>query len=119
MSTHEQTEDELIAAAMAALDSPLPETTHQPAPTPGEPGQSPHVQQFQGQGTPASPTLAELDESRRPKAKTVCEDCPNSVWFSSPAEVKCYCRVMFLVTWSNKEPNQITGCDGIFLGQEE
>ena len=119
MSTHEQTEDELIAAAMAALDSPLPETIHQPAPTPGDPGQPPHVQQFQGQDTPASPTLAELDESRRPKAKTVCEDCPNSVWFSSPAEVKCYCRVMFLVTWSNKEPNQITGCDGIFLGQEE
>ena len=59
------------------------------------------------------------EENRRPKASTVCEHCPNSVWFASPAEVKCYCRVMFLVTWSSKEPNQITHCDGEFLGQEQ
>lgn len=96
----ELTEDELIAAAMLAVDTPLPEST-QPA------------------DAPASPTLAALDESRRPKARTVCEACPNSVWFTSPVEVKCYCRVMFLVTWSNREPNQLTACDGIFLGQEE
>ena len=117
---HEQTEDELIAAAMAALDSPLPESTQ---PEPDELGQSSsgptEENPFQVADSPASPTLAALDESRRPKARTVCEGCPNSVWFSSPTEVKCYCRVMFLVTWSNKEPNQITGCDGIFLGQEE
>lgn len=119
-SSHEPTEDELIAAAMAALDSPLPESTQ---PEPGELGgdsSGPSEENpFQVADSPASPTLAALDESRRPKARTVCEGCPNSVWFSSPAEVKCYCRVMFLVTWSNKEPNQITGCDGIFLGQEE
>ena len=96
----ELTEDELIATAMAALDTPLPESTP-PA------------------DTPASPTLAALDESRRPKARTVCEACPNSVWFTSPAQVKCYCRVMFLVTWSSQEPNQLTACDGIFLGQDE
>jgi Relaxase/Mobilisation nuclease domain/Large polyvalent protein-associated domain 7 len=36
---------------------------------------------------------------------------------TSTNEVKCYCRVMFLVTWSNKEPNQITACDGMLLGQ--
>ena len=66
-----------------------------------------------------SPTLGALDSNRRPKVKTVCETCPNSVWFSSPAELKCYCRVMYLVTWSTKEPNQITGCDGMFLGQEQ
>ena len=65
-----------------------------------------------------SPTLDALDSTRHPKAKTACETCPNSVWFSSPAEVKCYCRVMFLITWSTKEPNQITDCDGVFLGQE-
>ena len=102
----EVTETEVaIAAALAALDAPLPES-------PGEhPPQEP-------QPSLASPTLAALDESRRPKARTVCESCPNSVWFSSPAEVKCYCRVMFLIVWSNKEPNQITACDGIFLGQE-
>jgi hypothetical protein len=49
----------------------------------------------------------------------VCEQCPNSVWFHSPKEVKCYCRVMYLVVWSTKEPSQITGCDGLFIGQEE
>ena len=108
----EPTEDELLEAALAAVDQPLPQSPEPPEPdslepTPPQPDE------------PASPTLAALDESRRPKAKTVCEDCPNSVWFSSPAEVKCYCRVMFLVSWSNKEPNQLTACDGIFLGQED
>jgi hypothetical protein len=66
-----------------------------------------------------SPTLEALDDSRRPKPGTLCETCPNSVWFTSPKEVKCYCRVMYLVVWSSKEPNQITGCDGIYIGQEE
>ena len=109
MSKDEQalTEDELIEAAMAALDSPLPESSK---------ASEDHGQFYQND-SPASPTLAELEENRRPKAKTVCEDCPNSVWFTSPNEVKCYCRVMFLVTWSNKEPNQITACDGMLLGQ--
>ena len=119
MSTHdhEPTEDELIAEAMQALDTPLPESTlHESgAATSGPTDEHP----FRVADSPASPTLEGLDKSRRPKAKTVCESCPNSVWFSSPAEVKCYCRVMFLVSWSTKEPNQITGCDGIFLGQEE
>jgi hypothetical protein len=117
---HEPTEDELIAAAMAALDSPLPESTQ---PEPGElgrPSSGPSEEHpFQVEESQVSPTLVALDESRRPKARTLCEVCPNSMWFSSPAEVKCYCRVMFLVTWSTKEPNQITGCDGIFLGQEK
>ena len=65
---------------------------------------------------PASPTLAALDKSRRPPPEVVCATCPNSVWFASPAEVKCYCRVMFLVTWSTAEPNQITLCDGVTMG---
>ena len=100
-----------IAAALAALDAPLPESV-QPEP----PGEHP---QGEPQPSLASPTLAALDESRRPKDRTVCESCPNSVWFSSPAEVKCYCRVMFLIVWSDREPNEITACDGIFLGREE
>ena len=118
-------EDELDAA-LAALDSaPLPTTTlPDPSPSPeqasgdqvaGEPAPP----AFTPEPSTGSPTLDALDESRRPKASTVCERCPNSVWFASPAEVKCYCRVMFLVTWSSKEPNQITNCDGIFLGQDQ
>ncbi|SQC99098.1 Uncharacterised protein [Enterobacter hormaechei] len=118
MSNPNEMTDEEIAAAMEAFDLPQPEPPSTPqaatatdgtlAPSaPAEPSHS------------ASPTLDALDESRRPKAKTVCERCPNSVWFASPAELKCYCRVMFLVTWSSKEPNQLTHCDGEFLGQEE
>ena len=60
----------------------------------------------------ASPTLQRLEASRRPKPSTVCEACPGSVWFTSPAGVKCYCRVMHLVTWSTEEPNELTHCDG-------
>lgn len=68
--------------------------------------------------SPVSQVLALLDVTRRPQQRTVCEGCRNSVWFSSPTEVKCYCRVMYLVTWSTKEPNVLTGCDGMFLGEE-
>ena len=99
----ELTEDEKIEAALAALDQ-RQEMEAPEIPLPA--------------GNAPSPTLAKLGKDRRPKLKTVCEDCPNSVWFSSVAEVKCYCRVMFLITWSTKEPNQMTGCDGMFLGQE-
>ena len=105
-------EEEQIAADMAALDQ-----------TGQEPDQSEDWQDSLAdpeppEETPGSPTLDGLAESRRPKAKTACETCPNSVWFASPTEVKCYCRVMFLITWSTQSPNQITLCDGIYLGQE-
>ena len=63
-----------------------------------------------------SPTLAALDKSRRPSPEVVCATCLNSVWFASPHEVKCYCRVMYLVTWSTTEKNQITHCDGAITG---
>ncbi|CAI10576.1 TraH protein of DNA transfer system (plasmid) [Aromatoleum aromaticum EbN1] len=117
---HEPSEDELIDAALAALDqAPLPTTTV-PGPAP-EPAEEAATAEAGPAWTPppmsaASPTLDALGESRRPKASTVCEECPNSVWFASSAEVKCYCRVMFLVTWSSNEPNQITHCDGTLLG---
>ena len=65
-----------------------------------------------------SPTLLSLDESRRPQTRTVCDHCPNAVWFASPTEVKCYCRVMYLITWSSKEPNVLIECDGQYLGDD-
>lgn len=113
-------EDELDAA-LAALDSePLPTSTlPEPQPSPEQATSVDQPPAFTPEPSTGSPTLDALDESRRPKASTVCEHCPNSVWFASPAELKCYCRVMFLVTWSSKEPNQITHCDGEFLGQEQ
>lgn len=100
------TDDELIETAMQAADGPSPaqEDSHKPA------SAEPH--------RTSSPALKSLDQSRRPRPATVCEDCPNSVWFTSPTEVKCYCRVMYLVTWSVKEPNQITACDGMFIERD-
>ena len=116
-----QVEEDLIAQALAALELPPPAATPVgPAAPPAPAEQAPQgAREPQPAAEPAaSPTLHGLAESRRPKASTVCETCPNSVWFTSPVEVKCYCRVMFLVTWSTKEPHQLTACDGVFLGQE-
>ena len=95
------TQDNLLAAALSAVAQPptAPTARNESAP----------------QETPvkaSSPTLTGLDASRRPAAETVCETCPHSVWFSSPREVQCYCRVMYLVTWRSTEPQQISACDG-------
>lgn len=62
-----------------------------------------------------SPTLSALEKARQPKITTACETCPNAMWFSSPEEVKCYCRVMHMISWSGKDSNLITMCDGKFL----
>jgi len=104
-------EDALIDAALAVLET-APPSAH-----PAEVAAMSAAEQTPL--PPGSPTLDALDASRRPTAGTVCEHCPNSVWFASPTELKCYCRVMFLVTWSSQAPNQITHCDGAFLGQED
>ena len=110
-------EDELDAALAALDQAPLPTTTL-PDPYPGTQARGGHPLPLFTPLLSASQTLGALEDARRPKASTVCERCPNSVWFASPDELKCYCRVMFLVTWSTKEPNQLTHCDGAFLGQE-
>ena len=52
------------------------------------------------------------DDPRLPPTEVRCRSCPNSMWFSSPTEVKCYCKVMFLVSWSTDQPNEIHLCDG-------
>ncbi len=59
-----------------------------------------------------SPTLARLPKSQRPNPSTVCEACPGSVWLASANQVKCYCRVMHLVTWSTEDQTAIQHCDG-------
>src|SRR5476649_2889465 len=103
------TPEEQIAAAMAQLDK---EEQEQPE-TFEEDGESEVMNEV------LSPTLEALEVSRRPKKSTRCETCPNCVWFSTPTEVKAYCRVMYLITWSNKDPTEISGCDGVFIGQQE
>lgn len=136
----ELSEDELIDAALAALDQvPLPgtptaspDTDSDPAPLTSTPPADPDLASApvptasededlaaEGSGSlgasaeHVSPTLAGLAENRRPQTATACEHCPNSVWFASPTELKCYCRVMYLVTWSSDKPNQILLCDGL------
>jgi hypothetical protein len=103
---NQQTEGDELEAALAALAHP----SEMPTPDVIVDAES------SGSDLRVSPTLATLPLSRRPKPGTVCETCPNSVWFASPKAVKCYCRVLFLVTWSSQEPSQITHCDGVFLG---
>ena len=126
-----KTEEDLITEAMAALDlsptDPVQQTDEDQEvaelidvsgleevelvlPMPELPNGPPSVE---------SPTLVGLDSSRHPQQKTSCETCSNSIWFTSPSELKCYCRVMFLITWHSKAPSQITACDGMYLGQEE
>jgi hypothetical protein len=41
------------------------------------------------------------------------------VWFATPKEVKCFCRVMHLITWSTAEPGELTNCDGLALASED
>src|SRR5574337_1811400 len=97
MSEHlSPTEAALIDAALAVLNpAPLPTSLlPEPEREPIEAAATAEAAQAWAPLPPASPTLGALDASRRPKASTVCEECPNSVWFASPAEVKCYCRVM-------------------------
>ena len=65
-----------------------------------------------------SPTLQNLPRHLQPKERTACDTCPNAMWFATPVEVKCYCRIMYLVTWSTKEPTQLTDCDGKFISRE-
>ena len=60
-----------------------------------------------------SPTLLEFNKS----IKMVCASCPNSMWFGSEKEQKCFCRIMHELTWSADENNVMTHCDGIFLGE--
>jgi len=65
-----------------------------------------------------SQTLKNIDKSLRPSPEVVCATCPNSMWFKSTKEVQCYCRIMYLVSWSSSKPNEITACDGLMIGQE-
>ena len=66
-----------------------------------------------------SPTLAKVDPSRRPLPEVVCATCPSSRWFATPTDLQCYCKQMYVITWSTTKPGQITICDGQTLGQEE
>jgi hypothetical protein len=63
--------------------------------------------------------LSRLEKERRPKVSTVCEFCPASVWMASPKEVKCYCRIMHVISWISSEPNPLTDCDGLLIASQQ
>lgn len=65
-----------------------------------------------------SPTLLRLDETRRPRPDIKCAVCPNAVWFATDREVKCYCRIMYLLTWQTSEKTDIVLCDGTMIGSD-
>ena len=66
-----------------------------------------------------SPVISRLPMSQRPKPSTVCERCPAAVWFALPKEVRCYCRVIHAVIYSNEEKNALTACDGRDMAIEQ
>lgn len=66
-----------------------------------------------------STTLMQLDPGRRPNPETVCEVCPASVWMASTREVKCYCRIMHVISWISVDPQPLTHCDGVALAEEQ
>ena len=59
-----------------------------------------------------SPTMQRLPKSRRPSPSTLCEACPASVWYVTPKQMRCFCRVMHLMSWRDDEPHEIQECDG-------
>ena len=101
MTTTDEQEN-LVAAALQAVEQPTASSTNENSKAP------PTFKK-------TSPTLSELEDGRHPQASTACEHCPHSVWFSTPKELQCYCRVMYLIAWRSAEPQQITLCDGVFL----
>jgi hypothetical protein len=110
--------DDVIAEAMALVDgsTPPPEAEgSQPAELQLEAHLDPPEPEEPEGVVTASRTLAQLEESRRPPPDIACGTCPRSVWFEKPTEVSCYCRVMYLITWTTAQPGEIRMCDGLFL----
>ena len=109
MSEKVMTDEERIEAALGLLETradadPLRETTEAALPAhPISPALS------------RGPTLTALGPSRLPKVSTVCETCPLSLWFASAKTLRCYCRLMFTVTWDSAAPLPLTHCDGPHL----
>ena len=62
-----------------------------------------------------SPTLTDLTDTastqRLPHEENACRTCAASMWQRTPAEIRCYCRVMHLFTWSTTKPTSILACD--------
>ena len=112
MSEQNQPEADL-AAMLAVLDQ-----QSEPVTLPAESQASVELMASEDEPMYTSYTLQELVPARRPARRTACDSCPHAVWFSTPTELRCYCRVMFLVSWDSKKPSEIEACDGPLLGME-
>ena len=65
-----------------------------------------------------SPTVAGLAPRRRPEPSPICATCPHSLWFASTEHLRCFCRLMHVVTWNSEEPSSpIAACDGILVSE--
>ncbi|WP_175888214.1 hypothetical protein [Burkholderia contaminans] len=69
---------------------------------------------------PLSPTVQMLKDQgdkcplKTPADEIACARCPKAMWHASNSHLKCYCRVMFMVTWTTEQtpPGDIILCDG-------
>lgn len=66
-----------------------------------------------------SHTVAGLEASRRPAPEVVCSRCPNSMWYHTSQDVNCYCKAMYVLTWTSRSPQVIQACDGQIQQQAE
>ncbi|GLR55193.1 hypothetical protein GCM10007923_64150 [Shinella yambaruensis] len=66
-----------------------------------------------------SPTISRLPIDQRPKPSTVCETCPAAIWYVLPRELRCYCRAMHVLVYSDQEKNVLTACDGREMALEQ
>lgn len=76
------------------------------------PNSDPANEQPFSESTYISPTISRLASGQKPKPSTVCATCPAAVWHTLSKELRCYCRTMHVMVWSNQEKNPLTACDG-------
>lgn len=60
-----------------------------------------------------SSVVATLEEKDRPQQEVVCTRCTAGLWFTTPAEVKCFCLRTRSLSWQTHKPNPVTKCDGL------
>lgn len=65
-----------------------------------------------------SPTLLAAGQDKWPRSKIPCMNCPHAVWMQTGTDLKCYCRVMYRLSWSKGDQTEILACDGPMIGQE-
>lgn len=71
---------------------------------------------------PPTPLIKHLPEPYRPNPSTSCETCPSAIFFQTlDGSTKCHCSTLNVISWSDKETNPVTECDGreIALMQQE